>query len=307
MPAVPTENLAIDVPDLLRRWGGVVDRQLDAVLDRAAEAPPRLIEAMRYSLLAGGKRLRPTLVLETCRTCQNGATSQPGPSVLAAAAAIELIHTFSLVHDDLPAMDDDDLRRGLPTVHVKFGEAMAILAGDLLSGLAFAAIADEYAEMGVSARLTGELAAATTAMIAGQVYDIYSVFPEGLSEREKLDLIHRHKTGALIRCACRMGAICAGADDDELASITLFAEALGLMFQIVDDVLDVTESAERLGKRSGKDAAAGKLTFPGVLGLEEARAEIERQRDLAIAALARFGESAQPLRELCHLLAVRTK
>lgn len=285
----------------MEQWKALIEAYLRRRLDKA-ELPPALREAAVYAVLSPGKRLRPILALHSCELL-----GAPATSALPAAAAVEFIHAFSLVHDDLPAMDDDDLRRGLPTVHVKFGEAMAILAGDLLSGLAFAAIADEYAEMGVSARLTGELAAATTAMIAGQVYDIYSVFPEGLSEREKLDLIHRHKTGALIRCACRMGAICAGADDDELASITLFAEALGLMFQIVDDVLDVTESAERLGKRSGKDAAAGKLTFPGVLGLEEARAEIERQRDLAIAALARFGESAQPLRELCHLLAVRTK
>jgi geranylgeranyl diphosphate synthase, type II len=277
---------------------------IEASLRRAIEAanlPVDLREAALYAALSPGKRLRPILTLSTCALVGGDAERALSP-----ATAVEMIHAFSLVHDDLPAMDDDDLRRGLPTVHVKFGEPLAILTGDLLSSLAFATIVQGSPDPAIAARLTGELAQATNAMIAGQVYDTFGSFPPGLSDAQRLELIHRNKTGALIRCACRLGAICGGANDEELATITAYAEALGLMFQIVDDILDVTQTAREMGKRTGKDLEAGKLTYPGLLGLDAARAEVARLEAEAEALLEPWDESAQALRELCHRLAVRT-
>jgi geranylgeranyl diphosphate synthase type II len=282
-------------------WRAEVEELLRRRLERA-NLPAALQEAARYAALSPGKRLRPILTLHCCEVV-GGAVG----AALPAAGAIELIHAFSLVHDDLPAMDDDDLRRGLPTVHVKYGEAMAILTGDLLAALAFDTLAEEVEAPALAGRLSGELARATSAMIAGQVYDTFAVFPPDLDDRERLELIHRNKTGALIRCAARLGAISGGADDRTLADLTGFAEALGVMFQITDDLLDVTQPAESVGKRTGKDAPAGKLTFPGLLGVEGARQEVERLEEAALTALNRFGPDAEPLRELCRAISVRTK
>ncbi len=279
--------------------------RLEAMLRRrieAADLPGELQDAALYAALSPGKRLRPLLTLHSCELVGGAARR-----ALPAAAAVEMIHAFSLVHDDLPAVDNDELRRGLPTVHVKFGEALAILAGDLLSSLAFATLAEEIDDPAVAARLSGELAAATNAMIAGQVYDTFGSFAPGLSARERLELIHRKKTGALIRCACRLGAICGNADDNALSALTAFGEALGLLFQITDDLLDVTASTDAVGKRTGKDTSAGKTTYPQVLGLAEARAEVHRLEASALAVLAPFGAQAEPLRELCSAVAVRTK
>lgn len=279
-----------------------IERDLAQRLD-SARLPDNLRQAVRYSALDGGKRLRPALVLLCC-----DAVGGTRSDALAAAGAIELIHCFSLAHDDLPAMDDDDLRRGKPSLHVHAGEAMAILAGDVMVSLAFEFISGSGLDGLRRANLSAELAQATTAMIAGQVYDTLGGFSASESKPiDRLHIIHRNKTGALLRAACRMGAICGCATPAQLASLTHYGETMGLMFQIVDDLLDVTQSAEHIGKATGKDQSAGKLTFPGLLGIEESRREIDRLRDAACHAITDFGPPAQPLRDLCDAMAVRTK
>jgi geranylgeranyl diphosphate synthase type II len=269
----------------------------------SAELPENLREAVRYGVLGPGKRLRPALALLSCE-----AVGGPRAAAIPAAVALELIHCFSLVHDDLPAMDDDDLRRGRPTLHVHAGEAMAILAGDVMVSLAFQCLATAPGlDDGVRAALTAELAGGTTGMIAGQVYDTLGGFPDGCTDRERLDRIHHNKTGALLRAACRMGAIAGGASPRTLERLTRYGEAIGIMFQIVDDLLDVTQSAEHIGKATGKDQSAGKLTFPGLLGIEASRAEVRRLKDQAHDALEHLGDAAAPLRSLCDYMAVRTR
>jgi len=295
----------------------VTDPQLQRVQDAAAEVeaylehylqgvslPENLLEAIRYSVLGGGKRLRPVLTLLSC-----DAVGGQRQAALAPASALELIHAFSLVHDDLPAMDDDDMRRGRPTLHIHAGEAMAILAGDAMMSLAFELVSSpgELANNRHAARITAELARGTTSMIAGQVYDTLAGFPDQQDARKSLELIHRNKTGALLTAACRIGGLCGDADEQQLVALTSYGEAVGLMFQIVDDLLDVTQSSEHLGKAAGKDASAGKLTFPGLLGIESSQVEVERLRVAALAALEPLGESAAGLHELCNYLAVRTK
>lgn len=268
--------------------------------------PENLGEAIRYALLGGGKRLRPVLAMQCCRAVGGRAEDAFG-----SACAVEMIHAFSLVHDDLPALDDDEMRRGKPTVHKKYGEAMAILVGDGLMSMAFQVLTDRY-EPGLAGTLCGELARGSTAMIAGQVLDTLGGFEGGLSDLERLERVHHNKTGALIRASCRMGAIVGlgGAGQrspDALEAITRYAEAIGLMFQIVDDVLDVTQTQEHTGKKTGKDYDAGKLTYPGVLGVSESQAEVLRLHAAARAEIERFGPASAPLGELCDFLAVRTK
>jgi len=226
---------------------------------------------------------------------------------LPAAAGIEMIHAFSLIHDDLPAMDDDDLRRGQPTCHIKFGEAMAILAGDALATLPYLHMARSVPDAATSSRLIHELAQATLAMIAGQTLDTLGGFADELSPRQRLEATHRAKTGALIRGACRLGAISGGATDTQLGALTTYGESIGLLFQVVDDILDVTQSAAHLGKRSNKDEAAGKLTYPSILGLDASNQLAERLGRQAIQALEPLGEAARTLIELCRYMAVRTK
>lgn len=264
--------------------------------------PTNLREAVRYALLGGGKRLRPTLAIRSCE-----AVGGDGTAAMAPAAAIELIHCFSLVHDDLPAMDDDDLRRGRPTLHRHTNDAMAILAGDAMMGLAFELITSRLGHTELAARITHELATATNDMIAGQVYDTLGGVDPAAEPIEKLQTIHRHKTGALICCCGRMGAICGGADDEQLNAITQYAEAVGLMFQIVDDLLDVTQTTEQLGKAANKDADHGKLTYPGLLGVERSREEVARLQGHAHQVLTPLGDHADKLHELCDYLAVRQK
>ena len=274
--------------------------------------PPALDEAVRYSLLGGGKRLRPLLAWHSA-----GAVGADGQSSLPAGGAIELIHAFSLVHDDLPAMDDDDLRRGRPTLHVHAGEAMAILAGDAMTSIAFQILLREAADASLGSMLAGELASATTQMIAGQVYDTLGGFDEKLGDSERVGLTHRLKTAALIRASCRMGAMCglheAGVGVDEIASrpeldaVTRYGGAVGLMFQIVDDLLDVEQSSRHLGKRAGKDIQAGKLTFPGVLGVDESRRRVRQLTDDALRAIGPLAQAGDPLRDLCRFLAARTR
>lgn len=256
-------------------WLPLQQRRVETLLQSrmhaiAQRSPPRLAEAMGYSLLDGGKRLRPVLCL-TFADAVAHASLGGGEPANDAACALECIHTYSLVHDDLPAMDDDDLRRGRPTNHKVFGEALAILAGDALLTDAFALLATgPAAEQAVRGRLVAELALAAGAggMVGGQVLDIAADRPAAL---EYLTRLHRMKTGALIKAACRMGAIAGGADERTLEAAEVYGDAVGLAFQIADDILDVTASAATMGKPTGADAAAGRHTFPAVVGLEAAR------------------------------------
>ncbi len=280
-----------------------IERDMAMRLD-AAQLPQNLREAIKYSVLGPGKRLRPALTVMCCEAL--GGQRKAG---LAPAGAMELIHCFSLVHDDLPAMDDDNLRRGRPTLHIHAGEAMAILAGDAMVSLAFEWLTNAHVEATRQGSLVRELAGATTAMIAGQVYDTLGGFASRLNDRQRLDLIHRHKTAALITAACRMGAICANAPASQLDAVTRYGQAIGLMFQIVDDLLDVTQSAEHVGKAVGKDDAAGKLTFPGLIGVEASKAEVERLRAAAHEALESLNASGKSrmLLDLADAMAIRTK
>ena len=286
--------------DAILAPAGLVDSYMEAWLDDRP-LPPNLKSAVRYVFEGGGKRLRPLLTLRSSE-----AVGGSFDEALAPALAIECVHAFSLVHDDLPAMDDDDLRRGRPTLHKHAGEAMAILTGDLLFGAALEIVATRVSPPALAGRITAELATAANDMIAGQVYDTVPDFAADATERERLELVHRNKTGALIRCACRMGALAGGADDRGLARMTEYAEAIGLMFQVVDDLLDVTRTTEELGKTAGKDAAQGKLTYPSLIGVDASRVEVERLRTAAHSALESFGSAADPLRDLCDWIAVRT-
>lgn len=283
-----------------------IERDLAHSIDALA-MPPNLAEAIRYATLGGGKRVRPLLAWHCCAAVREDADGSPA---LPAGSAVELVHAFSLVHDDLPAMDDDDLRRGKPTLHRHAGEAMAILAGDAMLAGAFQMLVQRAPSPGVAAGLVEELAIGTGGMIAGQVYDTIGGLPEGLSAPDRVRLVHANKTGALIRAACRMGAISAFADGrvpgPAMAAITGYGEACGLMFQVVDDLLDVEQPPEAVGKRTGKDAEAGKLTYPGVLGLDGARGEVERLADRAATALEPLGSAGDPLRAITSDLARRT-
>jgi geranylgeranyl diphosphate synthase type II len=257
---------------------------------------------MRYSLFAGGKRIRPLLAVAAAN-----AVSDAPLGIDSCACVLELIHTYSLIHDDLPALDNDDLRRGRPTCHKVFGDAMAILAGDALLTLAFEVLAKLDGPSDRRVRLVDELATASGTvggMIGGQVHDIEGEgkFPTA----HLLDSIHRAKTGALLRCSVRMGAIYGGACEAELEALTEFGERIGLAFQIVDDVLDVEQSSEALGKTAGKDAEQKKITFPAVYGIQRSREMAEQERIAAHLALRRFDERAERLRELADRIVNRT-
>lgn len=263
--------------------------------------PKNLRAAARYALLGPGKRMRPILTIRCCE-----AVGGRGEDAMAPAAAVEMIHAFSLVHDDLPAIDDDDLRRRRPTLHRHAGEAMAILAGDALMGFAVEVVTGSLNSPELAAKVSHELIVGCNNMIAGQVHDTLPDFEGSESPLERLQTIHRNKTGALIRAACRMGALCGGADEDQLQRITRYGDAIGLMFQVVDDLLDVTQMTSHLGKTAGKDADQGKMTYPALLGLDESRAEVERLRDAALSAIEPFGERAGHLTSLCEFLSIRT-
>ena len=279
-----------------------VERRMGEVID-ACVSPANLRDAVRYAALSGGKRLRPALAWACCE-----AVGAEGARSATAGAAVDLVHAFSLVHDDLPALDDDDLRRGRATLHIHAGEAMAILAGDSLLTLAFQAIRREPdQDAGVTLRLLDELAPSTQAMIAGQILDTLGGFePTDGDAAGRGEAVHRQKTGALIRAACRMGAIAGECDETQLGHVTRYAEAMGLMFQIVDDLIDATGETEHVGKRTGKGEAAGKLTFPGVHGIEGARAEAERALADALSAAEALGPNAAALADLARSMAHRT-
>ncbi len=296
-----TKQQAIDaLGDLLRPCACRCEEDLRRYLIEP-HVPEVLAEAMRYCVLDGGKRLRPAMVYMAAE-----AVGKDGADELTsrAAVAVELAHCYSLVHDDLPAMDDDTLRRGRPTAHVKFGEAMAVLAGDAMLTRAFGVLLD--ADDPLSGRLAAELAggAGPAGMIAGQVADMgLCELPDG---PEGLRYIHLHKTADLIRTSARMGAICGEAPGEHLAAISEYAEKVGLLFQLVDDLLDVTGDAQKLGKTPGKDASSGKRTHVAELGIEASRSLCRGLTDKAVAALGPLGEKAEKLARLAALLAQRT-
>jgi geranylgeranyl pyrophosphate synthase len=265
-------STAIDAKEFLASCRALIDAELDLLIPKESAEPERVHSAIRWSLFAGGKRFRPALLLATGQTF--GARTD---DLLRAAGALEMIHTYSLIHDDLPAMDNDKLRRGRPTCHVKFDDATAILAGDALQALAFQTIAeDERLSPDLRVQLVVEIARAAgtpEGMVAGQAHDLDAESREVTNA--ELERIHHRKTGALIRAAARCGAIIAGAGARELEAVTEYATNLGLLFQITDDLLDVTATAEDLGKTPGKDARASKATYPALYGIEATHAQLE--------------------------------
>jgi geranylgeranyl diphosphate synthase type II len=282
----------------------IVNEALNRLTPPKSARPAVIHDAMRYSLFAGGKRIRPLLAM-AAGECIGGDV----PGLADAACALECIHTYSLIHDDLPALDNDDLRRGRPTNHKVFGEAMAILAGDALLTLAFEILGKlDHCPPERRIRLVTELATASGTvggMIGGQVEDLEG---EKLpATAELLERIHRAKTGALLRASVRIGAIYAGADDRELAQLSKYGEHVGLAFQIVDDVLDIEQTSEHLGKTAGKDAAQHKVTFPAVYGLDESRRMAAMELGNALDAVSGFGERAVWLREIARTVVHRTK
>ena len=292
----------MSLKDYLAGQSRLVDGALNRWVPDENTPPATIHRAMRYSLFAGGKRIRPILCIEAAR-----AVADHVPGIEDVACTLELIHTYSLIHDDLPALDNDDLRRGRPTCHRVFGEAMAILAGDALLTLAFEVLGRlECVSDRQRSRLVAELAAASGTvggMIGGQVNDL-----EGEGKPPDpllLESIHRAKTGALLRASLRMGAIAGAAGDAAFEALSCYGEHAGLAFQIVDDLLDVERSSEELGKTAGKDAAQHKITFPAVYGIERSHAMAEEQRRLAHTALAPFGGRAGRLREIADLIVDR--
>ncbi|MBK1828317.1 polyprenyl synthetase family protein [Haloferula rosea] len=290
-----------DLKQYLKERAKEVDAALDAYLPAARTRPGTIHKAMRYSLFAGGKRLRPILTLAAAEACQ-GDIEEAMPS----ACAVELMHTYSLVHDDLPCMDDDDLRRGRPTCHKVFGDNIAVLAGDALLTEAFIVLAQSSPTRRYPmAAFVAELAitGGSTKLIGGQVLDLEG---EGKDlTKAQLIRIHEAKTAALLTSSIRLGAMSANATPARLEALTIFGYNLGLAFQVIDDILDVTQTTEKLGKTAGKDEAVAKATYPAVLGLEKARKEAHRYTDKAMAALKPFGRKALHLRQIAEYLLER--
>jgi len=279
----------------------LIDRALSSYLPKANEKPVTIHKAMRYSLFVGGKRLRPILCLAAAEACGGKIELAMSP-----ACAVECIHTYSLIHDDLPCMDDDDFRRGQPTCHKVFGEGVAVLAGDALLTIAFEILAQarEPSRYRMPV-LVKELAGASGSrwLIGGQVADL-----EGEGKKisgEELKFIHRSKTAALLTAAIRLGAMSANASEKKLKDLTLFGQSLGLAFQVIDDILDVTQTSEKLGKSAGKDVAAQKATYPAVFGLEKSRKEAHRLTTQALASIKPFGEKGAMLKVLADYLLQR--
>ncbi|HBA89190.1 MAG TPA: polyprenyl synthetase [Geobacter sp.] len=293
----------MDLKDYLKQRCQLVDQALERFLPPGGELPASLHGSMRYSVFAGGKRVRPVLLLAACEAV--GGTVK---SALPAACAMEMIHTYSLIHDDLPAMDDDDFRRGNPTNHKVFGEATAILAGDALLTEAFILLAGDGEGIDPAARLRViheiAYAAGSRGMVGGQMVDMES---EGKEEIDlaTLSYIHTHKTGALIRASVRAGAIIGGAGEERLALLSRYGEAIGLAFQIADDVLDVEGTTEELGKDAGSDQARGKATYPALVGLEASKARACELVDMALQALESFDDRAEPLRAIASYIVKR--
>jgi geranylgeranyl pyrophosphate synthase len=279
--------------------GEKVDNTLDKLIPTAETEPRRLYEAVRWSVFGGGKRFRPALVFAVGRTF--GALDE---TLLQTAAAVEMIHTYSLIHDDLPAMDDDNLRRGRATCHVKFDEATAILAGDFLQSLAFRTISED-ASMSSEVRLKVlvQIAVGSAKMVAGQQLDLDA---EGREiDASQIEKIHQNKTGALIAASACAGAIICGADDKEIEAIKDYSLKLGLLFQITDDIIDITQSTHVLGKTAAKDVVANKATYVSVYGLERSRKLAEKARNEAVAAIDVLDHPAKLLRDIADLILER--
>jgi geranylgeranyl diphosphate synthase, type II len=278
-----------------------VDASLNRLMPLETAPPPSIHQAMRYSVFAGGKRIRPILCVETARMFDANVAPAHYP-----ACAIEFIHTYSLIHDDLPALDDDDLRRGKPTCHKKFDEATAILAGDALLTLAFETIAAAPVDAHHRVAMVAEISSAAgtvDGMVGGQVADLEA---EGKRvDPQMLEYIHHAKTAALIRASITSGAICAGASTEDVARLRSFGQALGLLFQVTDDILDVEETSAALGKTAGKDAAQQKATYPAVHGLERSHQIAQELAAKAIQELRHYGERASRLREIAEYLVQR--
>ena len=291
----------MDLRPYLDERTALIDRALNRFLPRATTKPATIHEAMRYSLFAGGKRLRPVLTLAAAEACGGSAER-----ALPQACAVECIHTYSLIHDDLPCMDDDNLRRGRPTNHKVFGEGVAVLAGDALLTIAFEILAQAEATPRHShAALISELAAAAGSrwLIGGQVADL-----EGEGKKlagDELKYIHRCKTAALLTTGIRLGAMSANAAPKQLAALTDFGQSLGLAFQVIDDILDVNQTTEKLGKTAGKDVKATKATYPAVFGLARSREEARRLTQKSRASLRLFGRKADTLRAIAGYLLSR--
>ena len=294
--------IATDAREFFSSCRTLIDSELDRLIPKESEAPQRVHAAIRWSVFAGGKRFRPSLLLATGQTF--GASVE---DLLRTACALEMIHAYSLIHDDLPSMDDDELRRGQPTCHVKFGEATAILAGDALQTLAFQTIAEgRTLKPEICVRIIAEISRAAgtpDGMVAGQAHDLAAESTEVSSAQ--LELIHHLKTGALIRASARCGAIIAGASESHLEAITEYATNLGLLFQITDDLLDVTSTAEELGKTPGKDARSRKATYPALYGLEATQAQLKIVYSAACNALKRLERPTQLLQSIADLISER--
>ncbi len=278
----------------------LVDKTLSRFLPTAKTRPATLHEAMRYSLFAGGKRLRPILCLASAEACGGGYEA-----ALAPAAAVECIHTYSLIHDDLPCMDDDDLRRGMPTSHVKYGEGIAVLAGDALLTIAFEILAKVKATPRYDiGSFVSELAVSSGSrhLIGGQVLDLQGEGSEVKLNAAQLKYIHESKTAALLTASIRLGGMTANATSAQLQALTTYGQSLGLAFQVIDDILDVTQTSEKLGKSAGKDEAKAKSTYPALFGLEKSRKEAARLTKKAHEALKPFGRKGARLSELARYL-----
>jgi geranylgeranyl diphosphate synthase type II len=292
-PFMAAETDTASFPDQLRHFRRQIDQALARYTEYDSDCPAKIAQAIRHSLLAPAKRLRPMLVLMSCQACGSDCEA-----AIPAACAVEMVHTYSLIHDDLPAMDDDDMRRGRPSCHAMFGEATAILAGDALLAQAFETLATNLQPPAVAARCCAELAITSGAcnLVGGQQDDLTAEHESG--GLEQLERIHRRKTGAMIGVSLRLGGIVAGACDAELMALGRYGASLGLAFQIVDDLLDLGGDATKLGKRTGKDSSHGKLTFPAVLGVDESRQRAKQLIGEAKAALAVFGSRSATLEAL---------
>ena len=302
MPSSVSETLDFGI--YVRERTRLVNDALDRYTPGPAVHPTELHEAIRYSLFAGGKRIRPLLCIASAEAVGGNASD-----VLPTACALEMIHTFSLIHDDLPAIDNDDFRRGYPTSHKKFGEAIAVLAGDALHTLAFTTIAvhqqASLASTVINVVRCVALASGTLGMVGGQVDDIAC---EGKDiSPETLRSIHKRKTGALLNAAIEAGALLAGASPADLSALSLYGEQIGLAFQIIDDILDVTSDDATLGKPAGSDLKNDKATYPKLFGLEESNRLAHSAADAAIAAIASFGSEAEPLRSFARFIISREK
>jgi geranylgeranyl diphosphate synthase, type II len=299
---MPLAAETADFPRLAASLRQEITAALAKYTDYDDDTPRHLAEAIHHSLLAPGKRLRPMLVLMACQAC-----GYDYRAALPAACAVEMIHTYSLIHDDLPAMDDDDMRRGRPSCHAAFGEATAILAGDALLAQAFEVLATGIQPPEVAARCCGELAKAAGSgqLVGGQEEDLSAQFVS--SGYEQLERIHRRKTGAMIRVSLKLGGIIAGADLVQLVALDNYGDRLGLAFQIIDDLLDLEGTEDQLGKRTGKDNGRGKLTFPAVLGVDESRRRAAELVSEAIEAIGSFGPRAASLEALARYVLDRKR